>query len=107
MFGQKFRHKVWVFMATTRQGLETTMPSTQAAREQQCRSQVIMPRLSGGDRWCTKFERCVSVAIRIAWLSGISTLTKSNVSRVRFPCKSVARFLKYQGFDARFNRVLS
>jgi len=39
--------KVWVFMATIRLGLETTMSSAQAAREQQCRSQAIMPRLSG------------------------------------------------------------
>ncbi len=44
--------------------------------------------------------------IQIARLSGASTLIKSNVSRVRFSFKSVARFPKYQGFDARFNRVL-
>jgi hypothetical protein len=53
---QKLRHKVWVFMATIRRGLETTIFLAHAAREQQqCRSQAIMLRLSGlAARWFMK-----------------------------------------------------
>jgi hypothetical protein len=47
LFGTKGRHKVWVFMATIRLVLETAMSLAQKASEQQCRSQAIMPRLSG------------------------------------------------------------
>jgi hypothetical protein len=43
----KVRHKVWVFMATIRQGLAPAMFLAQTARGVQCRSQAITPRLSG------------------------------------------------------------
>jgi hypothetical protein len=43
-----------VLMATIRRGFAAAMPLAQKAREQQqCRSQAIMPRLSGQARWCT------------------------------------------------------
>jgi hypothetical protein len=50
-----FEDKVWVLMATIRRGLASAMSLAQTARELQCRSQAIMPRLSGrAARWFTK-----------------------------------------------------
>jgi hypothetical protein len=58
-------------MATIRQGLAAAMFLAQAARELQCRSQAIMPRLSGrAARWCTKTLRAERVAL------GLCTLRK-------------------------------
>jgi hypothetical protein len=63
----------------------------------------IMMKFSSG-YWYCQCAYTINVLIPLSHAIRIA-LTKSNVSRVR--CKSVARFLKYQGFDARFNRVLS
>jgi hypothetical protein len=38
------------------EALHPAMPWAQKASEQQCRSQAIMPRLSGWARWCTNIE---------------------------------------------------
>jgi hypothetical protein len=40
--------KVWAL------GLAAAMSLAQKSRELQCRSQAIMPMLSGQARWCTK-----------------------------------------------------
>ncbi len=72
--GHKERHKVWVFMATIRQGLAPAMPWAQKASKQQCRSQAIMPRLSGQARWCTKQLRAERAALGLCRLRKLSTI---------------------------------